>query len=124
MLRRETIDEQVVHERAAVCHQPGVLRLADLELRRIVGRDALNRGQGVLAGDFDLAHVAHVEQPGSFANRQMLGDDARVFDGHVPAAKGHHPGAGGAVTSVERRLLERRGGSLFHSALVSCGLNK
>src|SRR6185503_12222418 len=73
-----------------------------------------HRGQRILAGDLDLAHVADVEQAGARTHRGVLGDDARVLDRHVPAAKRHHPRAGGAVASVERRFLERCVGRLFH----------
>ena len=112
----EAIDQQVVHEGALRRQEAGVLRLPDLQLRGVVGRDALDRGERVLAGDLDLAHVADVEQPRARADRHVLGDDAAagVFDRHVPAAEGDHFGARGAVAGIERRFLERCGGGLFH----------
>ena len=73
----EAIDQQVVHEGALRRQQAGVLRLPDLQLRRVVARDALDGGQRVLAGDFDLAHVADVEEAGARADGHVLRDDAR-----------------------------------------------
>ena len=65
------------------------------------------------AGDLDLAHVRDVEQPGARADRHVLVDDARVFDGHVPAAEFDHARAerrdawrGGGSSSVNRARLE------------------
>jgi hypothetical protein len=77
-------------------------------------RDALHRRERIGAGDLDLAHVADVEQPGASADGHVLQDEARVLDGHVPPAERHHAGSRRAVTSVERRLLERGDGFLFH----------
>ncbi len=44
------------------------------------------------AEDFDFAHVADVKQAGGGARRHVLGHNARVLDGHVPAAKVDHLG--------------------------------
>jgi hypothetical protein len=115
----EAVDQEIVDEGALGRQQPGVLRLPHLQLRRVVGRDALDRRQGVLAGDLDLSHMTDVEHAGAGADGIVLDDDARVLDGHVPAAEWDHLRAGGAVTSVERRFLERCLGRLFHEGLRS-----
>ena len=86
----EAIHEQVVDERALRREQARILRLPDLQLRRVVARDALHGGQRVLAGDLDLAHVADVEQAGACAHRHVLLGDAGVLERHLPAAEGHH----------------------------------
>ena len=41
-------------------------------------------------------------RPARGAHGQVLGGDAGVFDGHVPARERHHPGAGGEVAGVKR----------------------
>ena len=69
-------------------------------------RDSLNGRQRVLAGDFNLAHVADVEQAGAGPDRHVLVGDARVLDRHVPAAERHHLRARGAMPGVERRFLQ------------------
>ena len=69
-------------------------------------------------GHLDLAHVADVEQAGALADREVLVGDAGVLDGHVPPAERHHAGARRAMAGVQRRLLERSGGSLFHGRVV------
>jgi hypothetical protein len=38
----------------------------------------------------------------------VLVDLRAVMDRHVPAAEIDHPGAGGAMNGMERRLLEQR----------------
>ena len=50
-----------------------------------------------LAGNFDLAHVGDVEQARRGADGHVLGGDAGVLDGHVPAAERDHAGAEGDV---------------------------
>ena len=116
MIGREAIHEQVVDERAGRRHQAGVLRLTDGEPAGVVRRNALHGRQRVLAGDLDLAHVADVEEAGARPHGGVLGHDAAagILDGHVPAAERNHFRAGSTVTSVERRLLERSFGGLFH----------
>ena len=93
MRRPESIDEQVVDERPFGRRQAGVLNLADLQLRRIVRGDVLDRLERALAGNLDLAHVRDVEQSGRGANRHVLGGDAGVLHRHVPAAKRDHASA-------------------------------
>ena len=66
----------------------------------------LDRLQRVGAGDLDLAHVRDVEQPGPRADGHVLVDDARVFDGHVPAAELDHARTERAMPRVERGLLQ------------------
>ena len=88
--RREAIDEQIVDEGALRRKQAGILCLADRKLRRVVGRNALDRGEGVLAGDLDLAHVADVEDPGAGPHRRVFVRQAAVLDRHVPAAERNH----------------------------------
>ena len=84
------------------------------EPRGVVRGDVLDRLQRVAAGDFDLAHVADVEQPGARAHRHVLVGDAGVFDRHVPAAELDHPRAERAMSRVERGLLESARNSLSH----------
>jgi hypothetical protein len=38
----------------------------------------------------------------------MLGDDARIFDGHIPPAVIDHPGAGREMSCVKGCFLEAR----------------
>jgi hypothetical protein len=93
MLFGQPVHEQVVDERTGGAHQAGIVGLADLQLRRVVARNALDRVERVSARDLDLAHVADVEQAGARAHGHVFGDDAGVFDRHIPAAEGHHAGA-------------------------------
>ena len=77
-------------------HQP-------LQRRRRVGESARARPQR------DLAHVAHVEQPGRRAGVQVLLQDAgRVLHRHVVAGEGHHPRPERHVQRVQRRLRAAR----------------
>ena len=94
--------------------QARVVGLADLQARGVVGRDPLDGGERVLAGHFDLAHVADVEQAGPGAHGQVLLRQAGILDRHVPAGKRHHAGAECAVTGVQRCLFQRRVGCVAH----------
>ena len=55
------VDDHVVQERPLRREETRILRLPDLQLRGIAARNPLHRCQGVFARDFDLAHVADVE---------------------------------------------------------------
>jgi hypothetical protein len=70
----------------------------------------LHRGQGILAGDLDLAHVADVEDTGARAHGEMLVGDAGILDGHVPAGVGDHAGVHTAMTRIQRGLAEFNSG--------------
>ena len=109
-----SVDDQVVDVGTARCEQTGILRLPHPQPAGVVARYPLDGREGVLAGDLELAHVADIEQPCPGPHGQMLVDDARVLDRHVPACKWHHPGVGRAVAGVERGLAEFGGGRLCH----------
>jgi hypothetical protein len=111
VLRCPAIDQHVVDDRPLGGGQRRILDLPDRQPRRVVAGQLLDGGQGVGPGDLDLAHVADVEQPDPFADRQVLGGDAAVLDRHVPAAERHHAGPERDMSGMERGLAERRGGS-------------
>ena len=92
MIVRDFVDQDVVDESAVFVEQPGILRLADLQSGRVVSRDVIDEGAGLRPADFDLAHVADVEQAHGFAHGMVLVEDAGVLDGHVPAAEIDHFG--------------------------------
>jgi hypothetical protein len=62
--------------------------------------------------DFDLAHMADIEQAGGGSNGRVLFEDSRVLEGHVPAAKVHHFGAHSDVRGVQGSGFERDDGHL------------
>ena len=106
VLVREPIDEHVVDERAFGCRERRILRLADRQPRRVVGRDPLHERKGVGAGHLDLTHVADIEESRTGSNGHVLVGDAGVLDGHVPSGEVDHTGAAGDVHRVERGLTE------------------
>ena len=101
-----TVDDDVVHRAARGNGEGGVLRLPVHELRDVVGRRPLQEREGALPLDLELAHVGDVEEAGGGPHGGVLGDEARVLDGHVPPAEGHHPGPAFPVDGVERCLSE------------------
>jgi len=74
----------------------------------------LEEALGVRPFRLDLAHVRDVEQPGARAHRHVLVGDARVLDGHVPAAEFDHPCAERTMTGVEGSLFQSAGRWLCH----------
>ena len=114
MLIRQLVDQHIVHERALRRREGRILNLADCEFRRIVRRDVLHSLERIAPRNLDLAHVAHVEQPGTRSHRHVLVDDAGVLNGHVPAAEFDHAGTERSMARIERGLLERAGGRLRH----------
>ncbi len=64
---------------------------------------------GVRPLHLELAHVRDVEDAGIGPHRSVLGDDALVLHGHLPAGERHHPRAELDVPIVQRRMQKRRG---------------
>jgi hypothetical protein len=91
--RPEAIDQQVVDERALRRGQARILDLANLQLGRVVRGDVLHRLERALPRNFNFAHMRDVEQPRRGPYRHVLGGDAGILDGHVPASERDHPGA-------------------------------
>src|SRR5262245_17652963 len=93
------------------------MRLADAELRRVVAGDPLHGRNGVFASDFNLTHVADIEDGSRGAHRHVLTSNARVLNGHLPAGERHHPGMQCTVTGVEWSLSELGGCRVGHGAV-------
>ena len=108
MVVGDLVDQDVVNESAVIVEQAGVLRLTLLEARDIVGGEEVGAADGFGSQDFDLAHVADIEQADGFPYGVVLVDEAGVLDGHVPSAEVDHFGAEGAMYGIERRGFERR----------------
>ena len=104
MVCGQAVDEQVIDEGPVRHHEARILRLPDAQPGRVVARDALNRRERVGAGHLDLAHMADIEQPGTRTHGHVLGGDAGVLHGHVPAGKRHHAGAECDVPGVQSRF--------------------
>jgi len=103
--RGEAVDDDVVDDPAALVAERGVLRLAVLALRQIVGDQPLRGLQRAGAFEDDLAHVADVEDAGALAHGEVLLDQALVLHGHVEPGKLDHPGTRGQVCFVEGSAL-------------------
>ncbi len=96
-----TIDNDVVDDAARAVEQQRVLRLAGDEFGNVVGRHKLEEVERAGAGDADLAHVGHVEQPGALTHSGDLADGAAIGNRHVPAGERDHGRACGDVGAVE-----------------------
>ena len=96
------VGDQVVDDPARLVGQQRVLRLAVADPVEVVGQHALQEVVGAGSADLDLSHVRHVEDAGGRPNGPVLLVDARVVDGHVPAAEVDHPGAEREVARVQR----------------------
>ena len=103
----EAVDDQVVDDAALLVREQRVLGLTDLEPVDVVREHGLEQIACVGAFDLDLAHVRDVEDTAVSAHGAVLGDDALVLHGHLPAGEGHHPGAERDVALVERRAKQR-----------------
>jgi hypothetical protein len=52
---------------------------------------------------------AYIENAGVLSDRPVLGDDALVLHGHLPARERNHPGPGCQVPVMERSAAESLG---------------
>ena len=100
------VHDDIVHNTATRVAQDRVLRLPEPHPSDIGDQQFLTHFEGPRAGHLDLSHVAEVEQPGSGANRLVLGQDATlVLHRHLPTAELDHACAQGAVCLVKRGAL-------------------
>jgi hypothetical protein len=76
---RDFVDQDVVDEAAVFVEQAGVMRLPMLQFRDGVGGDEVHEFHGFRAANFDLAHVADVEQTDGFAHGIVLIDESRMY---------------------------------------------
>ena len=67
---------------------------------------ALQQLLGMWPLDAHLAHVGDVEHAAVGTDGPVLGDDALVLHGHLPAGERNEARPGGDVTLVERRAQE------------------
>ena len=90
----EPVDENVVDDTAPTVWHTGILHLAVVEFRDVVGRDVLQQGERFGPLDPDFAHVADIENAGSVAYGGVFVVDARELDRHVVAREFGHLGTG------------------------------
>ena len=101
------VHEAIVHERALLGEDAGVVHLADRERGHVVGRHVADELDGLRPADDELPHVTHVEHAAAIAHGVVLGGDARgVLDRHLEAGEAHQLGAGRDVHVVEGGALE------------------
>jgi len=87
---RNLMNEQVVHESAALGHQARVVRLSNNQFCRVIAAHLLDEMEGLRTSDFDFAHVTYIKQSGTSANRFVLSENARIFERHLPSAEVNH----------------------------------
>ena len=92
--------QDVVDESAVFVQQARILSLPVLQLRHRVGGDVIGQLRRFRPADFNLAHVADIEEPHGISNGVVLVNQAGIGNRHIPTAKINHPGAGGPVDVV------------------------
>ena len=105
--RAQPVGDQVVDDAAALVREQRVLRLTVAEPLEVVREQALQQLGLRRPLDMDLAHVGDVEDATVAADGEVLGDDAVVLHGHLPACERHHARAERDVAIVERRAPRR-----------------
>ena len=102
-----TRDDQIVDETSFGRCEGRVMRSSHRETRHVVGSQSLQELKSSRAFEKELAHVAHVEQPGGVANRKMLGHDGAVVHRHLPAGEIHQSCVELSMYGIKRRSLRR-----------------
>ncbi len=95
------------------------MRLAGLELGRIVHQQALHGVERARSAKLNIAHVRDIKQAYARADGHMLRDEAGVFDRHIPAAEVDHLGFVLAVPCVQSSRAKLRS-KLGHAAPEKC----
>ena len=101
---RHFVHDHVVHKSALRIKHRRILRLSNVQLRRVIDSDVLDGRERLRSVDADVAHVTHVEDANAVAHSEMLSDQAAVlgiFDRHVPAIKVDHLGAHLAMNGIQ-----------------------
>src|SRR5215510_1947131 len=125
MIFGESIDQQVVDYSACGRGKRGILRLSIDQLRRVVGRQPVNKWNRVLPTRVDFAHVRHIKQSGARACPQMFSNGTRgILHRHLPASKLNHASAESTVRIIECGLLEVRRGRSHADSLTWISLRK
>jgi hypothetical protein len=119
-VRAEVVGEEVVENAAVLAAQHRVLGAARGDLRDVVGQDPLQERLGLGPARLNLAHVADVEHPDGGPDGHMLGLDALVLDGHLPAGEVDQLGSSGNVVVVQRRAPHRGARLPARAAQQSC----
>ncbi len=83
----------------------------------VVRGQRLQERQRFRPRDPQLAHVAHVEEPGLLPHREVLRDHPGELHRHLPAGERNEPAAEFGVEAVERGAAERHPGDYRNDAL-------
>ena len=100
----DSMHQQVIDKSPLCVEQPGVLGLAIVETGCSVAAQGVDQIDCLGTADFDFSHVADIEYADTSPYGLMLGDNARVFDRHFPAAEIDHASSGRSMNSIQRRL--------------------
>src|SRR5256886_1336344 len=109
-VRREARDDHVIDDRAVVPQQMRVPR-ATRRPSNFIRTERIEERMRREALDEDLSHVTHVEEADRLAHGQVLLDDARVEERHLPTAELDEPSAGGPMPIIQRRARRHRKGN-------------
>src|SRR5687767_8845878 len=111
----EPVDDEVVDDPAVGIAQHRVLRLANDKGTRIAHHRVTQDGDGLLAGDLELAHVREVEQADGGSDGAVLLDDRAVLHRHLIAGEGHHSGSELDVEGMKRGPAQLARGGCGHA---------
>ena len=87
LVRRSSVDDEVIDDSAIFVEEERVLALTDLEAFDVIRQHSVEPLARILAGRDELAHVRNVEDAEIFPHRLMLVHNACVLDRHEPAAE-------------------------------------
>ena len=111
-LLAQAIDQQVVHQAAAVVGQGAVLHTAREELIDIVGSGVLEELPRLRAPHEEFAHMGDIEEAHRLAHGEVFFGDRSVAHRHLEAGEVHHFSAQGGVLVVQR--------GRFHTLVAMC----
>ena len=94
------------------------MSLPHRQIRGVVAGDQLDQAQRAGASNFNLAHMAYVEESRSRAYGFVLSQNARVLEWHVPAAEINHLGAQLAMDGIQSCLAHFSGCRCGHRGFL------
>jgi hypothetical protein len=111
----DSIENQIINDAAVIIEEKSVLPLTDVQVRYIIGQQAVEPVTRIISRDDELSHVRNIEHADCVSHGLMFIHDAGVLHRHEPAAEGDHSCAKPYVFLVKRRLFL---GGFAHASIL------
>lgn len=100
----QAVEDEIINDATMLIQHQRVVTLARLQISDAIRQLPIQPSTRLCAFDENLSHVGNIKHPAGTARGLMLGDNARILNGHPPTGEANHPGTQGFVFRLERRF--------------------